>query len=289
MTIRTILVSIDGSETTPAILDTAFMVAKRLKVHVDVLHVRPDSLTQVPAIGDGMSGAMADKISAKIDRKAADRAMRARAVFEDTCARLEIPVVGDDPVLEGPSATWIERVGRKHKVMIRLGRVHDLMVLGHPNDPKDLSHSLTVKALFETGRPVLMAPRSVPEVIGRRIAVAWNGSAECARALGGATNFFKDAEEVVILTAHSDRTPVSVVPELEHYLKRHGIKVETRVFTHLGKERLSGRMLFEECAKASVDMLVMGAYRVGRIKRLVLGSATRDVLALSNIPVLMGH
>ncbi len=74
----------------------------------------------------------------------------------------------------------------------------------------------------QCGRPVLAVPKSAPDFIGRRIAIAWNGSAECARALGGATNFFEQAEAVVILTAHSQRTPVSVVPELEGYLNATG-------------------------------------------------------------------
>ena len=36
-------------------------------------------------------------------------------------------------------------------------------------------------------------------------------------------------------------------------------------------------------------MLVMGAHRVGRLREMVLGSATRDVLNESRVPVLMGH
>lgn len=289
MTVRTILVSIDGTDSSKAALEQAFMVAKKLDVHVDVLHVRPDTLTEVPAIGEGMSAQMADNFSAISGAAAAERAMRAHAFFEDACRRLEIRIVADDQPVEGLSATWIERVGRRHKQLMRLGRVHDLVILGHPSDPQAIEHSATVQALFGSGRPVLVVPATVPETIGRKIAIAWNGSAECARALGGASNFFNQAEEVVILTAHSKRTPVSVVPELEIYLNRHGAKVETRVFANLGREFMGGKILLEECAKEGVDMLVMGAFKIGRLKQLVLGNATRDILQAASIPVLMGH
>ncbi|MDP6621367.1 MAG: universal stress protein [Alphaproteobacteria bacterium] len=289
MTIRTILVSFDGSDAGSATLDAALMLGRQFAVHVDVLHVRPDSLAQVPAIGDGMSGGMAERISRKEARKSSDRAEEARLLFDQACTRLEVPQVDDATVPEGPSVSWIERVGRRHAVTIRLGRVHDLIVVGPPSDPRDLSHSLTVRALFETGRPVLMVPGQPPATIGRRIAVAWNGSAECARALGGASNFFTAADEVVILTAHSDRTPVSVVPELQTYLEHHKVKVETRVFAELGKKLLSGHQLLDACREAGADLLVMGAYREGALRKMVLGSATREVLATADVPLLMGH
>jgi nucleotide-binding universal stress UspA family protein len=36
-------------------------------------------------------------------------------------------------------------------------------------------------------------------------------------------------------------------------------------------------------------MLVMGAHRVGKLRQMVLGNATREVLNEATIPVLMGH
>jgi nucleotide-binding universal stress UspA family protein len=289
MTIRTILVSLDGSESSPATLNAAFGIAKRFGVHVDVLHVRPDSLAGVPAIGEGMSGSMADRISVKAERQAGDRAQRAHALFEEICQAHGVPVIGEDMASDTLSATWIERVGRKHMVMKRLGRVHDLIVLGQPSNPKAMTESLTVNALFETGRPVLVVPPTVADKIGRRIAVAWNGSAECARALGGATNFFTDADTVVILTAHGDETPVSVVTELQTYLRHHGIKAETRIFANLGRRHLDGRTLLAECAENGADMLVLGGTQIGPLKELMLGSTTRHVLEAAQIPLLIGH
>ena len=138
MTVRTILVSVDGTESSKPTLDAAFMVARNFGVHVDVLHVRPDALTQVPAIGEGMSAKMADNITALSDRAAGERAMQARGVFEEACRRSDIRVVDVDQPVEGVSATWIERIGRKHKHLMRLGRVHDLVILGQPSNPKDM-------------------------------------------------------------------------------------------------------------------------------------------------------
>ena len=49
------------------------------------------------------------------------------------------------------------------------------------------------------------------------------------------------------------------------------------------------RPLLEACNECGADMLVMGAHRAGKLRQMVLGSATRDVLSEARVPVLMGH
>lgn len=287
MTVRSMLVTVNGSDSSPATLETAVIVARQFGVHLDVLHVSPDPLAAVPAIGDGMTGAMADQLSSHASSEALQRATDSKALFERTMAAHGIPVVAAGEAAVGLAASWLERIGRRHKVLARLGRVHDLIVVGHPSDPGDMVGSLTVNALFDTGRPVLVAPSTAPAQVGKVIAVAWNGSAECARALGGATNFFPYAERVVILSG--DHSPVSVVPELVDYLARHGLTAETRKIEPVGKARRAGRSLLEACAAVDADLLVMGATAVSRLREIALGNTTRDVLAAATIPVLMGH
>jgi len=290
MTVRTILVSVDGSDSSAATLETAIVVAKRFNVHLDVLHVSPDVQAAVPAIADGMTSAMADQFVSEAGSEAAVRLDASMTLFERMMTDSDIPIVAAGEVTAGLSATLIERVGRRHKVLVRLGRVHDLIIVGRPSDPRDMAGSLTVNALFDTGRPVLVAPPQLPASVGKVIAVAWNGSAECARAIGGATNFFVNAERVVLLVSDAVAAgPLSVLPELEHYLAHHGVAVEVRRIVPSGKARLAGKPLLDACAGVNADLLVMGATAVSRLKEMALGNTTRDVLAAATIPVLMGH
>lgn len=288
MTVRTMLVSVDGSESSAATLQTALAVARRFDVHLDVLHVSPDPLAAVPAIGDGMSSSMADRLESQAGDDAAQRAALSRELFDRIMDASGVRVAAVNETIPGLSASWMQRTGRRHKVLARLGRVHDLIVVGHPSNTADMAGSLTVNALFDTGRPVLVAPPEPVDTVGRVIAIAWNGSAECARALGGASNFFADAERVVILSGRPD-DPVSVVPELESYLARHGVAAETRNIEPAGKAKRAGRPLLEACAAVEADLLVMGATAVSRLREIALGNTTRDVLAGATIPVLMGH
>src|SRR6185437_11502809 len=86
------------------------------------------------------------------------------------------------PVQEsGPSAEWREEEGRQNAVVGALGRVFDLIVVEQPAKLASLTEATLEDALFESGRPVLMAPSRSLATIGGTVVVAWNGSTETAR------------------------------------------------------------------------------------------------------------
>jgi nucleotide-binding universal stress UspA family protein len=47
--------------------------------------------------------------------------------------------------------------------------------------------------------------------------------------------------------------------------------------------------LLSHAADASADLIVMGGYGHSRLRELVLGGATRGILAAMTVPVLMSH
>jgi len=47
--------------------------------------------------------------------------------------------------------------------------------------------------------------------------------------------------------------------------------------------------LLSRAADLGADLLVMGAYGHSRVRELLLGGATRSILASMTIPVLMSH
>jgi nucleotide-binding universal stress UspA family protein len=50
-----------------------------------------------------------------------------------------------------------------------------------------------------------------------------------------------------------------------------------------------GQALLEQARQLDCDLLVMGAYGHSRLREMILGGATREVLAHSKISVLMAH
>ena len=70
-------------------------------------------------------------------------------------------------------------------------------------------------------------------------------------------------------------------------LARHGVACEAEVAT--SRHGNVGDALISHCERAQADLLVMGCYGHSRLREVILGGATRDVLANMTIPVLMSH
>jgi hypothetical protein len=70
----------------------------------------------------------------------------------------------------------------------------------HPAGDKDVSSLDTLHAvLFDSAKPVLIAPSTVPSTIGRHICIGWNGAAESASAVMAALPWLHRAESRRIL------------------------------------------------------------------------------------------
>jgi len=292
MSIRTILVPLDGSDDSKAAMETAFAVGRNFDSHVDVLHVRPDARAAVPLLGEGMSGAMIEEMITLAEQEGNERSNKAHGIFDEFCRSFSVPVFNRELQEPGPAesvtARWLEVTGREDEEVSRTARLADLVVVGRASDQSEFSSdSVLNAALFESGRPVLLAPPKGADNFGKTIAVAWNGSAESARAVSGALPFLKNAEKVFALTAETENTEPTVSTDLADFCAWHGIKAEAVSFSPAGHS--VGEAVLMECEKLGADMLVMGAYTHSRMRQLILGGLTDHVLHNAKIPVLMAH
>lgn len=286
MTIKTILVPLSGAEESRAAMETAFTVGRDMAAHVTVLHVAADPRDALPLLGEGMSGAMIEEMIDVAASEIAARRARAREMFETFVARYQVPLAVDAPGPGEVSAAWAEETGPEDVVVARRGRLADLVVVGGPGDPARTA-SLNA-ALLETGRPVLVAPKAAPPVIGRRPALAWNGSAQAGRAVTAALPLLAKAEKVVVLAAGAEERPGPSLEELVAYLAWHGVTAEAYAI-ELAPGQDAGTVLRDHAAKAGADLLVMGAYTHSRMRELILGGVTRHMLAEASLPLLMAH
>jgi hypothetical protein len=88
---------------------------------------------------------------------------------------------------DGVTLSFESIAGREEDVVAQQSRLYDLAVVPHPEADEDVSSSDALHAvLFDSGRPVLIAPRKAPTSIGTRICCAWNGTAESAAAMAAA-------------------------------------------------------------------------------------------------------
>ena len=142
-------------------------------------------------------------------------------------------------------------------------------------------------ALFETGRPVLIAPPSPSQRMGEKILIAWNGSTEQARTTAVAMPLLKKASHVVVLTVQGGTVPGPTGEELARYLHRNGVLCEP--ITVQPEGRSTGEAILAHAASLQCDLLIKGAYTQSRLRQMIFGGATRHILANASLPVLMAH
>jgi nucleotide-binding universal stress UspA family protein len=172
-------------------------------------------------------------------------------------------------------------------------RYADLVVLGQAassdSNEGSLLPDLPDYVLLNCGRPVLLVPRTGRfPTVGKRVLVAWNGSAEAAKAVTAALPLLRGAEQVTlaVLGSSADTLGESPGADIALYLARHGVNVEV---LRRPEAADPGQAILSLAADFNADLLVMGAYGHSRFREMMLGGATRTILAAATLPVLMAH
>jgi nucleotide-binding universal stress UspA family protein len=176
--------------------------------------------------------------------------------------------------------------GRKLDILPQQARLADLTVVRHPATPEEVSSSDVLHAvLFDSGRPLLIAPQVAPTTVGRRICLGWNGSAESAAAVEAAMPWLQRAEAVRILWAEDYQRHGPQAQELQTYLAMHGVPADLRMFKPI--DNIVGAGLLAAAKEFNCDLLAMGAYAHSRLRQQILGGVTRHILERAALPVMM--
>ncbi|SCA56935.1 putative universal stress protein UspA-like [Candidatus Terasakiella magnetica] len=288
MCMKSILAPIDGAKSSHAVLNAAFLIAQEFSSHINVLNVKPDPRSAIPLLGEGMSGAMIEDMINMVEVEGTEQRAKAHSFYKSALekyAAIEASQpVGDDKV----TVQWLEDQGRDDEIIARYGRLADIILVPKPVEENEVYSTLALNAaLFETGRPMMLLPEMPLEHFPKTVSICWNGSMEGARAVSAAKPFLKHADAVHIITADTSATDKPVGGELLDYLQWYDIKAEAIFFTPAGKS--VGQALLSESQKLGAELMVMGGYTHSRMRELILGGATRDVIENAQIPVIMGH
>ncbi|WBV43368.1 universal stress protein [Pseudoroseomonas cervicalis] len=289
MAYRRLLLPLTGTAAGEAALNTALMVARTWNAHVHCLHVRVDARDVAPLAGEGLSGAMIEEMMAATERESGERAGRVRALFEKFVQGRDVTIaLSAESALktEGPTLSFESIAGREEDIVAQQSRLYDMAVVPHPEADEDVSSSDALHAvLFDSGRPVLIAPRESPASIGSRVCCAWNGTAESAAAVAAALPWLHHAEAVRILYSDDYQRRGPTAEGLQAYLRWHEVQAEAVPFKPMTREVGAG--LLGAVRDFNADLLCMGAYSHSRLRQLILGGVTRHVLENADIPVLM--
>ncbi len=289
MTFKTILAPVSGAARDDLTLAAALTVGRDFDAHVDVLFSRQPASASVPMVGEGISGAVVEQLMTAAEEEWTRREEAARHAFERAVGSFNVPLHEEPPGPTSVTAAWREVVASEEDSVVSFGHLSDLVVLGHERGAaEDAQLTLTLEAaLFQGSRPVLVAPAKPAQRVGGVAAIAWNGSAESARAVAAAMPFLHKADAVHILTAATRKTDVSAAEGLSDYLAWQGILAAAKPVEPI--ESSVGAALLMTASDLGADLLVMGAYTHSRLRQLILGGVTRHILDHANMSVLMTH
>lgn len=172
------------------------------------------------------------------------------------------------------------------------GRHADIIVMGQEDeeDGSTLSREVMEEVLLSAGRPLLLVPYiGASKPIGKRVLIAWDGGREAARALNDALPLLEGAEAVMLLIANPKDSPNEreAGSDIALHLARHDVPVEVHKI-HVSEVSI-GDALLDQVADLGADLVVMGGYGHSRLRELVLGGVTRQMLQQMTVPVLMSH
>jgi nucleotide-binding universal stress UspA family protein len=279
---KTILVPTENGAAMTSALDTALLLAQKFDSCIEGFPLRPAVADLVAMDPDsGLTMVAVKENDAEMVRQAETMF---RAFMESHCVAQR---AGDAKA--SLSCTWLSEAPSGHDFVGSYGRVFDVIVLARPGDEWQSPSMITLEsALFESGRPVLIAPPVSPRSLGTNILVAWNNSTEQARTMADAMPILRLAERITILTVEGATVAGPNGGQMARSLKMNGIAAETVTMKPVGK-RSAGETILAKAEELGCDLIVKGAYTQSRLRQMIFGGTTRHILANAKLPVLMAH
>ena len=275
---------IDGSVYSQSVCDHAAWIAGRTGAEVEVIHVLGRrSMSSVPSdlsgsIGLGARSALLKEL-AEGDAKMAKLAHeRGRAILDDAKARIEAAGVG--------TVTTRLRHADIVETIQEVEAGADLIVIGKRGEAADFARlhlgSNLERVIRSSAKPVLVASRAFKPI--EKLLVAFDGGPS----VGKAVNFLANVQGFDGL----DFRLLSVGNEEAAMRKNLEAAAETlRAGGHIADIRVEpgqpDKVIADMADAGETDLLVMGAYGHSRIRNLIIGSTTSEMIRSCRIPVML--
>jgi nucleotide-binding universal stress UspA family protein len=177
-------------------------------------------------------------------------------------------------------------------ILSTLARRFDLSVFmqSEPNgvDNDDLIET----SMFQSGRPLIVVPYIQKDGLKLdRVVCCWDGSRAAARAINDGLPLLVKATTVDLLIVLNEKT--NTAPniirgaEMAKHLARHDVKVQ--IVTLPAADIDVTNAILSYVADNSATLIVMGGYGHAKLREVILGGVTRDMLRSMTVPVFMSH
>ncbi|AXS39108.1 universal stress protein [Breoghania sp. L-A4] len=282
MTTGTLIALVDGSTYSTSVCHYAAWIATRVGAMVKIYHVigRREGVDQQDLSGAIQLGARSHLLAelSELDAKRAKLAQaQGRAILEDARA-----IVASDSVRVETRL----RQGDLVETLLAKEDTGDMIVIGKRGEAADFARlhlgSNLERVVRSSHKPVFVANREFKPIT--KVLIAFDGGHSALRAVDFLART-RLLEGLPVTLAFSGVETPDVRKSLENAratLAAGGFDAEIVIET--GKpEATLGRLVEEQ----GFDLLVMGAYGHSRIRSLIIGSTTSDMIRTCKVPVLL--
>jgi nucleotide-binding universal stress UspA family protein len=278
---KTILVPTQNIAAMKSALEVAVLLARRTGAYIEGFPLR----IAIPpyVVAELSAGFTMDAYDAQRDEETAEL----RRLFETFMQEHGIPAAGT--TTEPPSFGWLGGVPEDDSFIGSHGRAFDITVMSRLSADSTSLHQRAIESgLFESGRPVLLAPPGAAKQIATNIMIHWNGSTEQARANAFAMPLLHRANRVTVLTVvGGQEVPGPSADNILRQLQHNGIGARP-LRVKLG-DRSTGEAVLDAARAEGCDLLVKGAFTRNRLRQMIFGGATSHIMEHADLPVLMAH
>ena len=275
---------IDGSVYSQSVCDHTAWLATRMKASVDVVHVlgrRSASSTQNLSgnIGLGARTALLEELAESDAQIAKLEHKRGRALLEDASARLT-----------NAGVTEVSTALRNADIVETVKQYEadaDLIVIGKRGEAADFAKlhlgSNVERVVRSSHRPILVTSRAFKPI--EKVLIAFDGGPSVHKAID---NIVAQGDEFGgldfrLLSVGAETADIRrKLDAATEKLRSAGYKADAQVV-----EGEPDKVIGKQADDGEADMLVMGAYGHSRIRTLIIGSTTTEMIRSVKIPVML--
>ena len=275
---------IDGSIYAKSVCDHAAWLTGRTGGAVELVHVlgrhgmssEPENLSG--SIGLGARTALLEELAELDAREAQLSQQRGRAILEDAKQRLGESGAGD--------VTTRLRLGDIVEVVEDLEAEADLIVIGKRGGGADFNKlhlgSQLERVVRSSHRPVLVTSRAFKPI--HRFLIAFDGGPSVIKAVEAiaGNQIFADLECELLRVGEATPESTGQMDASASLLRDAGYQVKTKF-----ESGQPETVITREVETDAYELMIMGAFGHSRIRNLIIGSTTTEMIRSCKIPVLL--
>ena len=278
--IRSLLVCTDGSSYGDTACEYAMDLSVRLRAQLSALHVIDARLLEGPLMADLSNWVGAQPYGAQVPQFRELLNRKGETIlesFRQKCAG------------KGIVPTTLLSSGHPVHAILEEEAKTEMLVLGqkgeHAGWAEHLMGSTVERIVRQSLRPCLVTPGAFRPIT--KMIVAFDGSGHAAKALHEAIELAQELKIALgLVTVVDGETSEALAAQIIKggliLVKAHAFEAESAVVKGIPAEAI-----LDHARRQQGDLIVMGAFGHSRIREMILGSTTAQVVASAGLPVLL--